>query len=145
MRKLKYQPGALLTVVMLALTVLLVLEPQTVRAQVTPDGTELDAKGGLRAPGQIMVKIKPGINVDNLATPDEAPAELQTLFTRLGVRKVTGLGSGTNILLLHFSGPVEAALKLATADPAVEKADANQVMQIEQASPPVTNDPLYLN
>src|SRR3954471_5948072 len=113
--KLKYMPGALVAMALLAAMLLLTVEAQPALAQtVVIPGLENDAAGHLRAPGQIMVKFKSGINLKGVAAPDAAPPEIQTLFARLGVKKMTGLGGDTNVFLLYVSGPVDEALKVAT-------------------------------
>ncbi len=138
-------PGALVAIVILALSLLVTVEAPVAMAQtVSVPGIERDSKGGQRAIGQIMVKFKAGFNLDGVKTIEDVPAPLQPLFGRLGVRKLTALGDGTNVLLLYVGGSVDLALKTAVADPAVEKADANRVVKLEQApSAPVPNDPLY--
>jgi subtilisin family serine protease len=143
--KLKYLPGALVAMVLLAAMLLLTVQAQPVLAQtVATPGLENDTAGHLRAPGQIMVKFKPGINLKSVSAPQDAPAEIQNLFTRLGVKKMTGLGGDTNVFLLYVSGPVDESLQVAMADPAVEKADANQLVKLDQASTVEPNDPIFL-
>ncbi|HEX2912166.1 MAG TPA: S8 family serine peptidase [Chloroflexia bacterium] len=107
----------------------------------------LDTAGvsaGQFAPGQIVIKVKAGLNVDSLSKPEAAPAELQPLFQQLGVYKVESLGSGTDVLLLFFGGSVDNALRLARSNPAVLKADANRLVKVDQAGPVQINDPIYL-
>lgn len=143
--KTKKHLSNLITVTLLALTFVMGIVPQEVLAQSTPLGFEQAENGTLRAPGQLMIKVKPGINVEKLSSPAAAPAALQPLFSRLGVRKVTSLGGGTGVLLLRFNGPVEQALQLAKADPAIARADANQLIKQAQTGTAMkTNDPLYM-
>ena len=133
--------GLLVTISLLASLLLLMAGPATSQAASGFTGLETDAAGTVRAPGQIMVKVKASIDVDHLTNPAAAPDALQFLFARLGVTKVRALGSGTGVLLLYFSGSVDQALTTALADPAIEKANANELVKTDAVSMP--NDPLF--
>ncbi len=143
MTKINKIPGLLAIVSLLASLLLLTAEPQTSLAALVTPGLESEADGNWHAPGQLLLKVKSGIDVSGLVDPAQAPAALQNLFNRLGVYKVKSLGSQTGVLLVYFGGSVDQAQSLAATDPAIEQADPNRLVKLADTGLTPPNDPLY--
>ena len=142
---IQHWPGGLAVMSLVAVLFLWTSGPAAVQAQsaALPTGVEAASNGTLHAPGQLVIRVKPGINLDGLTVPANTPAALQPLLTRLGVTRLKSLGNGTRVLLLYFNGPVAAAQGIALADPAIERAEPNGLIKPDAASVP--NDPLFQN
>ncbi len=139
--KFRLKIGAVVAGLLLMQCISYSIAPQTARAIPISAYAEMSPSGLLRAPGQLMLKIRPALSVKNLTSPANVPEALQPLFSQLGVYGLKYLGGDTNILLLYISIDIEDALTLAGNEPLVEKADANYIKGIDQTIP-ATNDPL---
>ena len=96
-------------------------------------------------PGQVVVRLKAGLQLPSSGDLTNVPASLNGLFRQLGVSKWKSMGGQTNIYLLLLSSGVDDAIAALQNSTDVQAAEANYILKYDDApTNSVPNDPLYL-